>query len=130
VTASLMGKESVISRITAQEERTELGVSIDRPAIWHNSWMMFKEHPLWGIGLGAFPTAYSQYDRSNGLFRVEQAHNDYLQVLTDLGLFGGLFLLYFICSFFTSSFRRFGNESDFLDGLSSLRFRIAALTGC
>jgi O-antigen ligase len=52
---------------------------------------MFLDHPLTGVGLGAFPTVYPSYGSSSSRYeRVEQVHNDYLQLLTDGGLVAGL----------------------------------------
>lgn len=56
-----------------------------------SSWQMFLDHPLTGVGLGSFPAIYPRYGRSSSRYeRVEQVHNDYLQLLTDTGIVGGL----------------------------------------
>jgi O-antigen ligase len=58
---------------------------------------MFRAHPLTGVGLGAFPTAYPPFGRSSArLERLETAHNDYLQLLTDAGLLGAVLLCWFL----------------------------------
>jgi O-antigen ligase len=58
---------------------------------------MIKDHPLLGVGLGAFPTAYPAYGRSSAhRERLEQTHNDYLQLVTDAGLVGGAIGLWFL----------------------------------
>ncbi len=68
-----------------------------RLEIWRDSWQMFRNHPIWGVGLGAYPTAYPFYGRSSAeRERVEQAHNDYLQLLTDGGLVGAVIGLWFL----------------------------------
>ncbi len=68
-----------------------------RLEIWRDSWRMFRDHPIWGVGLGAYPTAYPFYGRSSAeRERVEQAHNDYLQLLTDGGLVGAVIGLWFL----------------------------------
>ncbi len=69
---------------------------VTRRAYWADSWRMFRAHPLTGVGLGAFPTAYPQVGRSSAQNeRLETVHNDYLQLLTDAGLVGALLLLWF-----------------------------------
>lgn len=76
--------------------RSELSVA-KRLEVWRDCWQMFREHPVWGVGLGAFPTAYPSYGRSSAQReRLEQAHNDYLQLLTDGGLIGGVIGLWFL----------------------------------
>ena len=59
-----------------------------RAHFWSVTLDMIKAHPYVGTGLGAFGVVYTQYDSRNGLFRLEQAHNDYLQVLSDGGIIG------------------------------------------
>src|SRR5262249_1635751 len=70
---------------------------VTRTEYWRGAWQMFLDHPLTGVGLGAFPTAYPAYGRSSVRNeRLEQAHNDYLQLLTDTGLIGAIFGIWFL----------------------------------
>lgn len=80
-----VGGESSLSRIADSGVVT---VDQSRSHIWSVSTKMIEYGMPWGVGLGAFGTAYAMFDASSGLERVEQAHNDYLQVLTDAGLPG------------------------------------------
>ena len=59
-----------------------------RAEFWRTAFKIFLDHPIIGAGFDAFGAAYSSYDPSSGLFRVEQAHNDYLQTLSDAGIAG------------------------------------------
>jgi O-antigen ligase len=69
----------------------------NRLEIWRNASRLFRDYPLTGVGLGAFPVIYPQYGRSSALReRLEQTHNDYLQLLTDAGLIGGAIGLWFL----------------------------------
>src|SRR3712207_222965 len=52
-----------------------------RAHFWRGTVEMIKDHPLLGVGLGAFSDAYPRYDTGGGTYRLEQAHNDYLQIL-------------------------------------------------
>lgn len=55
---------------------------------WTIALKIFFDHPILGAGLNAFGVAFTGYDTWNGVYRVEQAHNDYLQTLADAGIVG------------------------------------------
>src|SRR4030095_9866310 len=55
-----------------------------------------KDHPIIGVGLGAFPTAFPQYTETDGTYPVLQAHNDVLQIFADAGLIGGVLGIIFV----------------------------------
>jgi len=92
-----IGYEPLVERFgTIREGAGEYSV-VTRGEYWRGAWRMFLDHPLLGVGLGAFPTAYPAYGRSSAKNeRLEQAHNDYLQLLTDAGLIGAILGLWFL----------------------------------
>jgi O-antigen ligase len=104
----LVGSEGLVQNIaqSQNESENELLVSerYSRRDIWSATSQMIKDHPWLGVGLGAYQFAYTRYDRSSGLQRVEQAHNDYLQILADAGLIGGLIALVFLILLFARGF--------------------------
>ena len=55
---------------------------------WAVALKIFFAHPILGAGLDAFAAAFTRYDTWNGFFRIERAHNDYLQILADAGIVG------------------------------------------
>lgn len=61
-----------------------------RSEIWRATLRMIADHPVFGVGLGAFATMYPHYDSSNGMRYTAEAHNDYLQLLAETGIAGGL----------------------------------------
>src|SRR5689334_12386210 len=61
-----------------------------RSHFWSVTVDIIKAHPFLGTGLGAFGVIYTRYDSRNGLFRLEQAHNDYLQIFSDAGIVGAV----------------------------------------
>jgi len=96
-----------------------------RAHFWSVTLDIIKAHPLLGTGLGAFGVIYTHYDSRNGLFRLEQAHNDYLQVFSDGGVIGALIALCFVALLFRRAFVRMRSEDDFRRGIA-----LAALGGC
>lgn len=61
-------------------------VSSGRTHFWSVALKIFIENPVIGAGYDAFGVAFTRHDTWNGFFRVEQAHNDYLQALADGGV--------------------------------------------
>ncbi len=59
-----------------------------RDHYWTVAGKIFLDNPVIGAGLDAFGAAYPKFDDRMGLYRVEQAHNDYLQMLSDGGIVG------------------------------------------
>ncbi|HEV8169550.1 MAG TPA: O-antigen ligase family protein [Pyrinomonadaceae bacterium] len=96
-----------------------------RAHFWAVTLDIIKAHPLIGTGLGAFGVIYTRYDTRNGLFRLEQAHNDYLQVLSDAGIVGGVLALSFVALLFYKALSRARSRDDFRRGVA-----LAALSGC
>lgn len=66
----------------------DVDISTGRFHFWPIAIRIFLDHPILGAGYDAFGVAFTRYDTWNGYFRVEQAHNDYLQILADTGLAG------------------------------------------
>src|SRR5262245_5817972 len=64
--------------------------------IWRDTAAMIRDKWAGGVGLGAYQTAYPIYNSRDGSLVVEQAHNDYLQIMADAGIFGALIALWFI----------------------------------
>jgi O-antigen ligase len=96
-----------------------------RAHFWKGAVEIIKDHPLLGVGLGAFSAAYPRYDTGAGAYRLEQAHNDYLQILSDGGIVGALLALVFVAALFRQGFRRLQTHDKFRRGVA-----LGALTGC
>jgi O-antigen ligase len=99
--------------------------STGRAHFWSVTLQMIKTHPVLGTGLGAFGVIYTGFDSRNGLYRLEQAHNDYLQVFSDAGIVGALLALFFVVWLFRKAIAGGRSRDDFRRGVA-----LAALGGC
>ncbi|MGZ8842941.1 MAG: O-antigen ligase family protein [Pyrinomonadaceae bacterium] len=96
-----------------------------RTHFWSVTVDVIKAHPVIGSGLGSFGVIYTRYDSRNGMFRLEQAHNDYLQIISDAGVVGGLLGLGFLIILFRKGFARRDTGDKFRSGVAT-----GALAGC
>lgn len=119
----LVGGGSVFTRFlgTVNAEDPTTG----RTHFWSVTEDIIKHHPILGAGLGAYSVLYPRYDSRNGLFRLEQAHNDYLQVLADGGILGAVLGLFFVALLFREGFARRETRDEFRRGVTT-----GALAGC
>ncbi|MGB7068009.1 MAG: O-antigen ligase family protein [Pyrinomonadaceae bacterium] len=82
-----IGDESSVTRMADSATRSQ-DITSNRTEIWNTSMKVISANLPMGAGLGAFGVAYTPFDGHSGLERVEQAHNDYLQVVADAGVIG------------------------------------------
>ena len=82
-----LGGEAALLRGIGLQQGVE-DVTSGRAHFWQIAWQIFLSNPILGAGFDAFGVAFTRYDTWNGQFRVEQAHNDYLQILADGGILG------------------------------------------
>jgi len=87
---------------------------------------MFAKKPILGWGLGAFPIAYPQFRTFYTNFFVNEAHNDYLQLLVEMGLVGFGIMLWFLINLFRSAIRKLPDWPNETGGAVTL----ACLMGC
>ena len=121
--AMLLGGGSALTRLAgtpSAEDPTQ-----GRSHFWSVTIDILKSHPFLGVGLGGFGVAYTRYDSRNGLLRVEQAHNDYLQTLSDAGIVGAALGVFFVATLFRSGFARREAHDGFRRGVAT-----GALAGC
>ena len=78
---------------------------------WMSGLHMFAAHPITGVGLGNFGTAYPHY-QILGAGDVKPAHNDYLQAASETGIFGLIAFLGFWAYFAAANARSILRESD------------------
>jgi O-antigen ligase len=122
--AIFFGGEGALARLVGTVNADD--PTTGRAQFWRATLHMIHDQPLTGVGLGAFGVAYSRYDQTNGrVYRLEQAHNDYLQVVSDAGVVGAVLALSFVALLFRAGFRRMESRDAERRGVA-----LGALTGC
>jgi O-antigen ligase len=119
----LLGGEEALTRFVGSVNSDD--PTTGRAHFWGVTVDIIKTHPWIGVGLGSFGVVYTGYDSRNGMYRLEQAHNDYLQVLSDSGIIGAVIALFFVVNLFRMGFMRRDSRDDFRRGVAT-----AAMAGC
>lgn len=121
-----LGAGDSLVRGLGVSELTSADFSSGRTYFWQTAAKMFLSHPFSGVGLDSFGTAFTKFDIWNGSFRIEQAHNDYLQVLTEAGIIGFACIAAFIFFLFKQGLAVINqNQDKFQRGIA-----IGSLAGC
>jgi O-antigen ligase len=98
-------------------------LTIDRDALH-----MFLRRPLLGWGLGSFAEVYPQFRSFYSDFRIDEAHNDYLQFLVEMGLPGLLIMIWFVAALYRNALRKFEDWPSNINGSVTLA-ALLAVTG-
>ena len=69
---------------------------VSRNEIWRASVKMFAAHPILGVGLGGYWTGITAYHDASGLMTPQEAHNDYLELLSSAGVIGFAIGVWFV----------------------------------
>jgi O-antigen ligase len=114
-----LGKGEVLGRLG------DLGPGI-RLNMTKDCFRMFFHRPVLGWGLGTFPTVYPGYRTFYTNLFVNEAHNDYAQLLVETGLLGFGLMLWFLVRLYQYGLPTSRRWELKWDGAVSL----AALLGC
>jgi O-antigen ligase len=122
-----LGSNELTRRLMSihSEAREEISggfrLSIDRDCL-----RMLLKRPLLGWGLGTFPVVYPEFRSLYTTFFVNQAHNDYLQLLVETGLAGFSIAIWFLVLVFRQAAGKLKNWTETASG----EMTMAALLGC
>ncbi len=116
---TFLGKVQVLGRLG------DLGPDI-RLDMAKDSLRMFYHRPVLGWGLGTFPTVYPRYRSFYSNLFINEAHNDYAQLLVEAGLLGFGLMLWFLAQVYRHGLPTSRRWEFKWDGALSL----AALLGC
>ncbi len=91
-----------------------------------DAWRIFRDHPWMGAGLGTLVTVYPRYESFYDGKLAVHAHNDYLELLAEMGMAGGLAALVFLVLLFRFALVRLSRERLAF----SVAARLGSLTAC
>jgi O-antigen ligase len=111
----LSARVSTISTEAKGEISGGMRLSIDRDGI-----KMFRHRPILGWGLGTFPVVYPQFRGFYTNFFVNEAHNDYVQLLAEMGIAGFAIMLWFLIVLYRQASRKTGNWTREVSGAATL----------
>jgi O-antigen ligase len=85
-----------------------------RVALWKDTILLIRAHPVWGTGPGSFEDAYTLVQTAHLEKRTDHAHNDYLEFAEEWGIPGAALLFVLIGWGLTRGVREFwrGCPSD------------------
>lgn len=114
-----IGRTQVLERLGDLDPGARLSMTTD-------SLKMFLHRPVLGWGLGTFPTVYPSYRSFYTNLFINEAHNDYAQLLVEMGLLGFALMVWFLISLYRKGFPKSRRWEFSWDAALSL----AALIGC
>ena len=91
-----------------RSELLDIKLSLDdRSGMWQTGFSIFKQHPIMGNGINTFFTHFKNFRTDEAQFiRGSYAHNCYLQMASDIGIFGLVSFLFFIMMVIVSNIKK------------------------
>jgi O-antigen ligase len=93
---------------TNELSTTRAGAS--RNEIWRATLKMFAAHPILGVGLGGYWIGITAFHDASGLMTPQEAHNDYLELLSSGGIIGFAIGVWFVIAFVRATRRNLWAE--------------------
>jgi len=97
-----------------------------RVEMLHDTWKIFKSHPIRGTGVGTLQEVFPRYASFYDGLIVNHSHNDYAEALAETGILGGICGLAFLFLLFWKAWKRIAADRDTM----TLAFHCGALVAC
>jgi len=94
-----------------------------RAVVYEAGFNLFKNYPVFGVGLGAFSNIFQMYNYGMELFVFQHLHNDILQLLIETGILGFALIVVPLILFFLTAISKIfktSNTYKYCIGLSIL----------
>jgi O-antigen ligase len=121
---SWIGVQEVLQRFSNYDS---LDVTMGkRASMRHDTFRIFLDHPALGTGLGTLQMVFPPYESNYDSRIVNHTHNDYLEVLAETGLAGGICCLWFLVILFIESVKGLKD----LGGSFGAALNLSGIVGC
>ncbi len=108
-----LANDKILQRLTDTQDQY-------RFAIYSDSLRMWLQRPLLGFGWGTFPTVYPAFRSFYIDLRVNHAHNDYLELLVEMGVVGAAVAAWFLWGVFRQGFHKILDKTDYEGSMLAL----------
>jgi O-antigen ligase len=105
-----IGMDAVLARYESLSKERESDT--DRIAHWRDAWKMIEKHPVFGQGLGTFEWTFPAYESVDPDIPAKYAHNDYLQMLAEVGAVGLGLLVWAFGTVWWAALKNLRNAQD------------------
>jgi len=110
--ALLFGHDTLITRLqTLQNLDADTSLQI-RLNYWKDAVTITRHFPVFGSGFGTFAHIQPVYQRIPSELTVEYAENDYLQMLSETGLFGMILVISVVVAYIRSTWRAWKQQQS------------------
>jgi O-antigen ligase len=118
-----LSSTTLVERVLSFEHVGEVGSLVGRAKVWGGVTEMIRDHPIFGVGPGNFANAVARYlpPAEN---RHYYAHNDYLQLVSVIGLPVILVIFWMMVCTYKRGFKKLKNQSRLVRGTT-----VGALSG-
>jgi len=102
-----IGHDAISDRLSDPSSPTATRITL-----YQDTLNIFSDFPVFGTGFGTFQYIYRKYKTVDDQFFYEHTHNDYLEILSNLGLIGFLIVLVGIVLFLRKILLRWIERKD------------------
>jgi O-antigen ligase len=124
VFASWVGARQMMQRASSISESVGTSGEV-RAAVSRDGLRMAMKRPVLGWGLGSFPTAYPRFRSFYSEKFINQAHNDWVQLLAETGIAGFAVAMWFLLRLYRAAWRNLQRHPRHLNEA----IRLGALLG-